>query len=82
MLFRSKVKFYPRDLLENKHLLSYCERIIGELPIHLRSELDELLDLFENALRSGDVSYYEQVCDQLKIWLSSHDFSIDEAEDG
>ncbi|MFM7932477.1 MAG: Hsp70 family protein, partial [Pirellula sp.] len=66
-----KVKFYPRDLLENKYLLSYCERILGELPIHLREELDEMLDVFENGLRSGDPSYYEQTRNQLQIWLSS-----------
>ncbi|MFM8264116.1 MAG: Hsp70 family protein [Pirellula sp.] len=77
-----KVKFYPRDLLENKYLLSYCERILGELPIHLREELDEMLDIFENGLRSGDPSYYEQTRNQLQIWLSSHGFSFDEGADG
>ncbi|MFM9064319.1 MAG: Hsp70 family protein, partial [Pirellula sp.] len=77
-----KVKFYPRDLLENKYLLSYCERILGELPIHLREELDELLDVFENGLRSGDPSYYEQTRNQWQIWLSSHGFSFDEGADG
>ena len=77
-----KVKFYPRDLLENKYLLSYCERILGELPIHLREELDEMLDVFENGLRSGDPNYYEQTRNQLQIWLSSHGFSFDEGADG
>lgn len=77
-----KVKFYPRDLLENKRLLSYCERILGELPIHLREELDEMLDSFENGLRSGDSSYYEQTRHQLQIWLSTHGFTFDEGADG
>ncbi|MFN9345114.1 MAG: molecular chaperone HscC, partial [Planctomycetota bacterium] len=67
---------------ENKYLLSYCERILGELPIHLREELDEMLDVFENGLRSGNPSYYEQTRNQLQIWLSSHGFSFDEGADG
>jgi molecular chaperone HscC len=77
-----KVKFYPRDLLENKLLLSYCERILGELPIHLREELDEMLDIFENSLRSGDSSNYVQARNQLQLWLSSHGFTFDEGTDG
>jgi len=77
-----KVKFYPRDLLENKLLLSYCERILGEVPIHLREELNGMLDVFENSLRSGDPSFYEQARNQLQIWLSSHGFTFDEGSDG
>jgi hypothetical protein len=68
--------------LENKLLLSYCERILGELPIHLREELDEMLDIFENSLRSGDSSNYVQARNQLQLWLSSHGFTFDEGTDG
>jgi hypothetical protein len=41
-----------------------------------------MLDSFENGLRSGDPSYYEQTRHQLQIWLSSHGLTFDEGADG
>lgn len=70
-----KVKFYPRDLLENQLLLRYCERLVGELPLGLREELDALLDLFEHGMRSGDPATFADARQQLELWLSSHDLS-------
>lgn len=72
-----QIKFYPRDLLENQMLLSYCERLLGELPVSLREELDELLDGFEHGLRSGEPNLFQQSRQRLELWLSSHGFPFD-----
>jgi molecular chaperone HscC len=72
-----KVKFYPRDFLENRLLLSYGERLIGELPPELREELSQWLDSYENGMRSGDRKLFEQSRQQLLIWLSERGFPYD-----
>lgn len=72
-----KVKFYPRDLLENRLLLSYGERLLGELPTELREELNQLLDIYENGMRSSDRTLFEESRQQLLIWLSSRGFPYD-----
>ena len=43
----SKIKFYPRDRVENQRLALYCERVVGEVPPAQRQQLEEALDLFE-----------------------------------
>jgi molecular chaperone HscC len=70
-----KIKFYPRDQLENQLLLRYSERLLGELPPTLREEFDEVLDFFEHGMRSGDPATFEKSRHRLEIWLSSHGFS-------
>jgi molecular chaperone HscC len=77
-----KIKFYPRDQLENQLLLRYCERLLGELPVDLREDLDSLLDLFEHGLRSGDRSIFEESKTQLGVWLSSHGFPYEDPKEG
>jgi len=72
-----KVKFYPRDFLENRLLLSYGERLLGELPTELREELNQMLDIYENGMRSGDRKLFEQSRQQLLVWLGSRGFPYD-----
>ncbi|MEI8213739.1 MAG: Hsp70 family protein [Planctomycetota bacterium] len=77
-----KIKFYPRDQLENQLLLRYCERLLGELPVDLREDLDSLLDLFEHGLRSGDPSMFAESKTHLEVWLSSHGFPYEDPKEG
>lgn len=76
-----KIKFYPRDLVENQFLLRYSEQLLGDLPIDLREELNGLMDVFEDSMRSGDPEYFEQMKQQLLFWLSSRGYPFDGGPD-
>ncbi|MCY2962781.1 MAG: molecular chaperone HscC, partial [Planctomycetota bacterium] len=48
------IKFYPRDDLRNQRLVLFCERLVGEVGVDDRDRLESALDLFEQAMSSGD----------------------------
>jgi len=73
------LKFYPRDDLKNQHLLQFAERVIGEVGMHQRDELEEALDSFEMALESGDRERFEYARQGLLVVLSSLGFPHEEA---
>ncbi|MEQ8785233.1 MAG: Hsp70 family protein [Pirellulaceae bacterium] len=72
-----QLKFYPRDDLENQHLLQFAERVVGEVNRHQREELEEAIDLFEASMQSGDKELFEHARQSLLITLSSLGFSLD-----
>lgn len=76
------LKFYPRDELQNQHLVLFAERVVGEVSTHQRREIEDSLDQFEAAMESGDLERYELARQTLLITLSSLGFPVsDEVED-
>ena len=73
-----ELKFYPRDDLENQHLLLFAERVVGEVSTHQREELEHVLDSFEAAMESGDEQQFEHARESLLVTLSSLGFPMDE----
>jgi molecular chaperone HscC len=73
-----QLKFYPRDDLANQHLVLFAERVIGEVGVHQREELEHALDSFEAAMQSGDRDHFAYAREGLLITLSSLGFPLDE----
>ncbi|MFN7450465.1 MAG: Hsp70 family protein [Pirellula sp.] len=67
-------KFYPRDEVENQRLLLFCERIVGEVSPFQRQELEAAIDVWEQALSSGDREFFESTKSGLLVMLSSLGF--------
>jgi molecular chaperone HscC len=54
-----QLKFYPRDDIENQRLVLFAERIVGEVTPYDREQLEEAIDMFENALASRDPESFD-----------------------
>ena len=74
----SKIKFYPRDRVENRRLALYCERLVGEVPPVHRKQLEEALDLFESSMSSGDRELFAHARAGLLMVLSQLGFGYEE----
>lgn len=74
------LKFYPRDDVRNQHLLSFAERVIGEVSPFQRKDLESIIDQFENAMAAGDREYFDQVRLGLLTSLAALGFHYDEEE--
>jgi molecular chaperone HscC len=72
-----ELKFYPRDDLQNRHLVLFAERVIGEVNPYQREELEQALDSFEASLESGDKDVFESARQGLLITLSQLGFPAD-----
>lgn len=48
------LKYYPREDMANQNLLRFAERMVGEVSPFQREEFDRAVDMFEQALGSGD----------------------------
>lgn len=75
------VKFYPRDDAENRRLVLFAERIVGEISPQQRSTVDEAIDAFEQAMSSGDRELFAVARDGLLMVLASMGFHYDEQGD-
>ncbi len=75
-----KVKFYPRDNVENQRLVLFVERVVGEVSQHQRDALEEALDAFEAAMASGDREHFEAAREGLLLVLSALGLHYDEAQ--
>lgn len=71
-------KFYPRDEECNRHLLRFAERAVGEANPMMRQQLEEAVDLFENALSAGNRDYFDQSKSHLLQILSLLGFPFHE----
>jgi molecular chaperone HscC len=74
------LKFYPRDDIENRRLVLFVERIVGEIGPHQRQGLEEALDAFEHAMSTGDRDTFAAAKDGLLLLLSSLGVPYDEQE--
>ena len=54
-----KLKYYPREDLENQNLLRLSERVVGEVSPLQREQLESAIDSFENAMSEGDLEHVE-----------------------
>lgn len=73
-----KLKIYPRDRLENRRLLQFCERLVGEIAPHWRYSLEALLDPLEAAMSLGDFARFIEAKRAMLDFLAS--LGIDTAE--
>lgn len=71
------LKFYPRDDVVNHHLLAHAERVVGEVAISYRSDLEEAVDVFQRALFKSDRSMFAEIRKMLLIKLSAMGFPFD-----
>ena len=74
------LKFYPRDDLENKKLLLFCERMVGEISPMDRETLEMAIDVFVAGMESGDRAIFERSKSGLMITLSSLGIEYDEQD--
>ena len=74
----SEFKFYPRDDEWNRHLLNFAERAVGESDPIRRQQLEEAVDLYENALSAGSRDFFEKSKLHLLQTLSLLGFPFDE----
>jgi len=65
------LKFYPRDDLDNQKLARFAERMLGELHPSQRQQLDEALDIYEDAMARSDREHFASAKDTLLMVLSS-----------
>jgi molecular chaperone HscC len=66
----AKLKFYPRDDLQNQRLILFSERMVGEVSPFHRDELESAIDFFERGMSSGDKDAFAAARDQLLMTLS------------
>ena len=74
------LKFYPRDDLENKKLLLFCERMVGEMSPMDRETLESAIDAFISGMESGDEETFERMKKGLFITLSALGIEYDEQD--
>lgn len=65
------LKFYPRDLAENRRLVLFAERVVGELSRDQRQVLEFAVDQFEQAMSMGERDAFEESRRDLLVALSS-----------
>ncbi len=74
----AKLKIHPREQAENKFLMKRAERLFQELPLGLRRDLEIYLDSFESAMESRDAQQISGTRQQLSLFLSAHDCSLND----
>ena len=74
-----QLKFYPREDLNNQRLARFCERMLGELPPSQRQQLDQALDVYEDAMARSDRALFESSRQTLLMVLSSLGIEYDES---
>ena len=75
-----ELKFYPRDDIQNRHLVLFAERVIGEVSPFQRDELEQALDSFERSMSSGDREGFQLSRQGLLITLSMLGFPLEEED--
>lgn len=73
-----ELKFYPRDDERNRRLVLFGERIVGELSTNQRQELEEAIDVFEDAMSAQDRERFAQARLGLIMVLEQLGFHYDE----
>lgn len=75
------LKFYPRDDVQNLHLVHYAERVIGEVSPYQRDELEALIDNFEQSMSSGDREWFDSAREKLLGTLTTLGFQYNEDQE-
>lgn len=77
-----KLKFFPRDNLENERILRYAERVVPEVAPFMREQVEEAIDHFERALAITDREVFESIRDHLFQTLEMAGFPVPRKEIG
>ena len=77
-----KLKFYPRDDLDNQRLLNFAEGVVKELDGEMRDALEAGLDLYEAVLNSSDREGFAVVREQLIQHLREIGFPFPTSTEG
>ncbi|MBL8889480.1 MAG: Hsp70 family protein [Planctomycetaceae bacterium] len=72
-----RLKFYPRDDLENQRLLRYAERMVGEVNRFQREQLEYAVDRFLNAMVDSERESFASARQDLLITLEQLGISYD-----
>jgi molecular chaperone HscC len=64
-----RLKFYPRDDLENQRLLRFAERMVGEVNRYQREQLEYSIDRFQSAMVEADRDRFPSARQDLLITL-------------
>lgn len=72
------LKFYPREDLNNQRLARFCERMIGEVHPTQRGQLEQALDMFEDAMARSDRALFDSARQSLLMVFSSLGIEYDE----
>ena len=64
------LKYYPREDMANQKLLRYAERMVGEISPFQREQFEAAIDMFEQAMASGDRETVEAARGTLEQVLS------------
>lgn len=72
------LKFYPRDDIQNQHLLLFAERVVGEVNQYEREVLDNAVNAFEASFSMGDREYFQQARELLIATLEQLGFPLPE----
>ena len=76
-----KLKFYPREDLENQRLLTFANAALKEIDRYRRGELEACIDQYERGLHMNDRDLFAEVRKQLMIALSALDVPYVPGED-
>lgn len=76
------LKYYPREDMENQKLLRFAERMVGEVSPFQREQFEGAIDMFENALGSGDKHTVEAARETLEQVLSMLGIDVDDQHKG
>jgi len=74
------LKFYPRDDVRNQHLVSFAERVIGEISPFQRNGLESVIDQFEQSMASGDREWFQAAREGLLTSLAALGFHYEEED--
>ena len=72
------LKIHPRDEAKNRFVLRKAERVFKELDKHSKSELEFMLDAFENAIESQDSKLADQMREEVEKVLKKFNVDFDE----
>lgn len=76
-----QLKYYPREDMANQRLLRYAERMVGEVSPFQREQFEDAIDMFEQAMNSGDRETVEAARDTLEQVLMLLGIDPDTQED-
>lgn len=75
------LKYYPREDMVNQKLLRFAERMVGEISPYQRDQFEAAIDVFEQAMQSGDRENVEAARTTLEQVLSMLGIDPEQAED-
>ncbi len=72
-----RLKFYPREDVENRRLLLFAERVLGQISPYQRESLESAVDAYESALHDTEREWFDVARNALLQTLSALDHPFD-----